>query len=147
MSLCNIKSCSLHLTFLLLHAYTVCLCHCAFKHFWRHGRRLLWLAGLMPAAVEPWAEFFASSHISAPITEQSACLDSFLSAAASRAPIPLLPSSAVCLIPPLCHLLSSSASSACFMQRLLSLFQLCWLLRVFFFIYSVFFSLSTAVTF
>lgn len=123
MGLCNRKGCSLHLTFLLQHAYTVCLCHCAFNHFWRHGRRLLWLAGVMPAAVEPRAELFASSQISSPITEQSACPDSLLSAAASPAPIPLLPSSAVgfhlsaiCFLPqPLCIIKKEdvSCSNSC----------------------------------
>lgn len=48
-----------------------CVFECACKHVWRQGRRVLWLAGVMPAAAERWAELHASSPISPPITEQS----------------------------------------------------------------------------
>lgn len=58
-----------------------CLCMCCMccscmgvhaSRGWRHGGRLLWLVGIMPAPAERWAELSASSLVSPHcITEQS----------------------------------------------------------------------------
>lgn len=75
---------------------TGCICSVrvlACKNVWRRGRWVLWLAGVMPAPADRWAELLASSPICPPITEQSARPDNALSAAASHgSPCPLLPS-------------------------------------------------------
>lgn len=47
MSLCNIKRCSLQLTFLLMHAYAVWLCQCAFNHLRRQ-----WQTAVMASRVD-----------------------------------------------------------------------------------------------
>lgn len=89
----------------------VCVCACACQYVWRQGRRVLWLAGVMPAPAERWAELLASSPICPPIMEQSARPDNALSAAASHGShCPLLPSHPLLPYP---HRLHSSSSSLC----------------------------------
>lgn len=100
MRLCNIK---------LLPAWSIPVAACSYSLFVSlciQASSAPWQTAVM-ASRGWWAEFLASSHISAPITEQSARPDSLLSVAAS--PIPLLPSSAVWF-----HL-----SAICFLPQLL----------------------------
>lgn len=72
---------------------SVCVCECACQHVWRRGGRVLWLAGVMPAPAERWAELFASSPISPSIAEQSDRPDSTIGCCISRislsSPLPL----------------------------------------------------------
>lgn len=124
MLLCNIK---------LLPAWSIPVAACFYSLFVSlciQASSAPWQTAVM-ASRGWWAEFLASSHISAPITEQSARPDSLLSAAAS--PIPLLPSSAVwfhlsaiCFLPRLLRMIKKRGR---FLQQLLSLFQFRWLLK------------------
>lgn len=123
MRLCNIK---------LLPAWSIPVAACFYSLFVSlciQASSAPWQTAVM-ASRGWWAEFLASSHISAPITEQSARPDSLLSAAAS--PIPLLPSSAVwfhhsaiCFLPQLLRIIKKKRGR--FLQQLSSLFQLRWL--------------------
>lgn len=60
------------------------VCGRAHRRVWRHGGRVLWLVGIMPAPAQRWAELCASSSISPSITEQSDRPDNTICCCISR---------------------------------------------------------------
>lgn len=94
-----------------------CICSVrvfACKNVWRRGRWVLWLAGVVPAPVDRWAELLASSPICPPITEQSARPDNTICRCISWIPLsspPLSPTAPLPSLPPLLLLLLLLLSS------------------------------------